>query len=139
MSKGSTENPLRGALRRPSDLYRAFRDLKDDAKETLLGVYLDESLTVRSYDVLSLGGADAVPLVPNEVFRGAILTNSHYYVLIHNHPSGIARPSAEDKRTMSVIGAQSVIMQRVMLDFIIVGANGYWSMHEESGAKVYSV
>jgi DNA repair protein RadC len=136
--KGEFKNPIKGQVREPAQIYSIFKDIKDWTKETLIGVYLDGNLNMNSYEILSVGGSSISLVLPDEIFRGAILTNSKYFILIHNHPSGKARPSEADKEVIAVLVEQSHIMQKKFLDFIIVGDDEHWSMFEELEGGEYT-
>lgn len=137
--KGEFKNPIKGQVREPAQIFSVFKDIKDWTKETLIGVYLNDNLEMNSYAVLSVGGESFTLVLPDEIFRNAILTNSRYFILIHNHPSGRAVPSEEDRQTMQLLADQCRVMNRYMLDFIIVGDNKYWSMFEEEDGGEYAL
>jgi len=137
--EGDFKNLVKGRVRQPKQVFSVFSDLKDSTRETLVGVYLTDIFEIASYEVLSIGGSHMTLAIPSEIFRSAILTNSRYFILIHNHPSGNAEPSDADKDVMKMLKEQSSIMNCVMLDFIIVGDDAYWSLHEaQRGEKVYA-
>src|SRR5262245_8426714 len=85
---GEYKNPVKRKLRERKKLYRVFKSIKDKNQETLIGVYFDNDLEVRAYDVLSLGSQSEANVYPDEIFERAILLKSRIFVLIHNHPSG---------------------------------------------------
>ena len=67
------------------------------------------------------GLLDASLVHPREVFKPAILCSSAAIVLVHNHPSGDATPSAEDIRiTKQMVETGKVVDIRV-LDHVILG------------------
>jgi DNA repair protein RadC len=135
--KGEFKNPIKGQVREPAQVFSVFKDMKDWTKETLIGVYLNDKLEMNSYSVLSIGGEDVTLVLPDEIFRNAILTNSRSFILIHNHPSGNIVPSAEDIRIIEMLKEQSAVMNRHMIDFIIVGEDAYWSMFEAESEGEY--
>lgn len=135
--EGEFKNPIKGQVRAPNQVYSVFKDIKDWAKETLIGVYLNENLEINSYEILSVGGETTALVMPDEIFRSAILTRSRNIILIHNHPSGQVVPSDADREVMEVIKEQSHVMNRRLLDFIIVGEHTYWSMCEEENNAQY--
>ncbi len=142
--KGKYKNPVKGQLRNAEQIYDVFKDVKDKAKETLIGVYLDNDLEVRAYDVLSLGDEKHTLFSPIEVLEHAIILKSKYFILIHNHPSGNPKPSLEDKKAINDLKAKSDTMERVFLDFIIVGdmhknKKDYWSMFDDLDGGEYSL
>lgn len=136
--KGEFKNPIKGQVREPAQIISIFKDIKDLTKETLIGVYLNDKLELNCYEIHSIGGASVSLVLPDEIFRSAILTNSRYFILIHNHPSGNIEPSAADKTIMHVLKMQSLIMNRTFLDFIIVGDELYWSMVEQEADGAYT-
>ena len=135
--KGEFKNPVKGQARQPGQVYSALKDIKEWTKETLIGVYLNEQLEINSYTILSVGGASITLVLPEEIFQNAILTRAPYFILIHNHPSGQTAPSASNRAVIAVLKEQSKIMNRIFLDFIIVGAARFWSMFEEDDGGEY--
>lgn len=135
--KGKYKNPINGSVKNAEHIFKIFQKIKDYSQETLIGVYLDNSLNVRSYAVLSVGTDDATIIDPTQIFEHAILLKSNIFILIHNHPSGNPIPSKSDLTTMQTIKKQAEVLNRIMLDFIIVGDDlsknqkiNYWSMFE---------
>jgi len=65
---------------------------------------------------------------PREVFKGAILNNATRIILVHNHPSGQAEPSAEDEEINEVLREAGKLLAIPVIDFVIIGESGrYWS------------
>lgn len=137
--KGEYKNPVKGQVRDPKQVYEVFKAIKDKAQETLIGVYLSSDLEVNIYDTLSLGTQSETLVDTSEIFGRAFVLKSKYIILIHNHPSGIASPSPDDKETMRSLIAQAKIMKLSFLDFIIVGEDSYWSMFEQIDGGEYSL
>lgn len=137
--KGEFKNPIKGQVREPEQVFSVFKDIKDWAKETAIGVYLNDNLEINSYEIHSVGGEEVSLVLPDEIFRSAILTRSRNFILIHNHPSGRATPSDADREVIRVLKEQSQVMSRNMLDFIIVGDDNYWSMFEEENGGEYAL
>ena len=137
--RGEFKNPIKGQVREPAQVFSVFKDVKDWTKETAIGVYLNDALELNSYEIHSVGGEFTTLVFPDEIFRSAILTNSRNFILIHNHPSGLAVPSDEDRIMIQTLKDQSAVMNRYLLDFIIVGEDSYWSMFEEEDGGEYSV
>lgn len=127
---GEYEDTLPGPVEHPEQVFGFFRDLKDEAKETMLGLYMDAELTTRLYSILGVGSDDCVHVRYKEIFYHAITNRCPRFILIHNHPSGNAEPSLSDMKAMQALHAQSRVMDIAFLDFIIVAEGGYWSMYE---------
>ena len=136
---GKYENPVQGQVRDPEQVCDIFRSLKDEAHETLLGVFLTRELEVRAYNILSTGDQDSTAYKPKQVFKQCILLEATDFILIHNHPKGGSRPSFEDKQVMASLMEKSQIMEIKFLDFIILGSNNYWSMFETLDGGEYGL
>ena len=127
---GEFPNLVKGQAKEPKQIYDVFKNIKDKAQETLIGVYLNADLEVSSYDVLSVGTSNETLIDVPGIFGRAFVLRSKYIILIHNHPSGKNQPSEEDKVTMGQLIKQAKIMELNLLDFIIVADESYWSMFE---------
>lgn len=137
--KGEYKNPVKGQVRAPGEVYEVFKAIKDKAQETLIGVYLSNELEVNAYDTLSVGSSTETGISSDEVFNRAVITRSRYIILIHNHPSGKAAPSPEDKQAIVSLQEGAKWLKKVLLDFIIVGDDCYWSMFEEDDGGEYTL
>ena len=77
-----------------------------------------------------MGIMDASIIHPREVFRLAILTGAHRIILSHNHPSGDTEPSDEDMKITRQLQEAGKLIGIEVLDHVIVGKRGYWSLVE---------
>ena len=121
------KNPLKGQVRKPEDVYLLFKDMENADKEKVVAVYLNSRMNINSFEVLSIGTTHKAWLSPKEIFKGALLTNSTDFILLHNHPSGNPEPGYADRFLIKKIEKQSAVMEIEMVDFIIVGRNKFWS------------
>lgn len=71
--------------------------------------------------VVSSGTLNHSVLHPREIFQAAILSNSNSTILVHNHPSGRATPSEDDKSITKQIEEAGKLMGIRLLDHVIVG------------------
>jgi DNA repair protein RadC len=97
-------------------------------KEVIYQLCLDRKGKLLVCRRLSEGGITTAQLDIRAMVENAILSQASSVILSHNHPSGIALPSAEDyaatdsaKQALSTIGVD-------LLDHIIVADNDYVSM-----------
>ncbi len=68
---------------------------------------------------------------PREVFKYAILSNAHGIILVHNHPSGSAEPSMEDRKFTGTMREAGKFLGIELIDHVIVGeANTCYSIRE---------
>jgi DNA repair protein RadC len=137
--KGEYKNPVKGQVREPNQVYEVFKAIKDHAQETLIGVYMDSNLEVKTYDTLSIGTQSETLVDAAEIFGRAFVLRAHYFILIHNHPKGDPTPSEEDRIVMQQLIRKAQVMELSFLDFIIVGDESYWSMFEELDGGDYSL
>ncbi len=72
------------------------KDKLSQDKEHLWVMLLDNSLQIKSLELLGIGTINEVLLSPMEIFSIAFQKRAVKLVLIHNHPSGNLLPSAED-------------------------------------------
>ena len=55
-------------------------------------------------------------------------------ILVHNHPSGMLRPSAEDIALTKRISEGAKLLDLRVLDHIIISNSGYYSFADEGQA-----
>ena len=67
---------------------------------------------------------------PREVLRQALARNAAAVVLVHNHPSGVAEPSAADEFMTRRLNEALALVDIRVLDHIIVAGNNCVSFVE---------
>lgn len=86
-------------------------------------LWLDNRHRIIDCQKLFTGTVDGASIHPREVVRAALSVNACAAILAHNHPSGVAEPSAADRAiTHELRDALRLIGVRV-LDHIVVGKN----------------
>jgi len=101
-----------------------------NSEEHVVAFHLDAKNQVIGYHIVSHGTVTASLVHPREVFKAALLANSHAIVVAHNHPAGSLTPSNEDiEVTTTLINAGELMGVRV-IDHIIVSSNGLCSLRE---------
>ena len=117
------ENLKRGDVMSQPETVRRFlqSQLRDQPFEIFACLYLDNRHRVIEFRELFRGTIDQAAVHPREVVRNAIACNAAAVIFCHNHPSGIAEPSAADEViTCQLVQALALISVRV-LDHRIVG------------------
>ena len=90
--------------------------------EVFAVVHLDAQNRVLDYVEMFRGTVSQTSVCPREVVRDALLRNSSALVLVHNHPSGEARPSRADEHlTQTIKQATALVDVRVLDHFIVAG------------------
>lgn len=80
---------------------------------------------------ISRGGLSETAVDVRIILREALLANATIIALIHNHPSGNARPSGDDDRITQKLKAACDTMRLYMADHVIVTDGKYYSYAEE--------
>jgi DNA repair protein RadC len=84
-------------------------------------LWLDNRHRIIDCQKLFTGTIDGASIYPREVVRAALSVNACAAILAHNHPSGVAEPSAADRAiTHELRDALRLIGVRI-LDHIVVG------------------
>ena len=90
--------------------------------EVFACLFLDNRHRVIAFEQMFRGTLDGASVHPREVVRAALNHNAAAVIFGHNHPSGVAEPSAADRNiTHQLRDALALIGVRV-LDHLVVGA-----------------
>jgi DNA repair protein RadC len=106
-----------------------------------------EALEVESFQIIALnaqhcaigrvevtrGLVSSTIVHPREVFRAAIALNASAILLLHNHPSGDATPSADDRAVTDQLVAAGRLLDCPVHDHIVVGHRGCFTSFAEAG------
>ena len=96
--------------------------------EVFACLFLDNRHRVLAFEEMFRGTLDGASVHPREVVRAALEHNAAAVILAHNHPSGVAEPSAADRNiTRQLRDALQLVGVRV-LDHLVVGAGEPTSM-----------
>jgi DNA repair protein RadC len=117
-------------------LYHSMRDLK---KEVFKVLYLNAQHQIIETVDLFQGTVDSSFIPPREVMEGALAKNAAALIFVHNHPSGNAEPSQNDKQLTRDLVYAGSIMQIKVVDHIIIGNNTYFSFANEGLIEEYEL
>ncbi|HET6631427.1 MAG TPA: DNA repair protein RadC [Rhodanobacteraceae bacterium] len=96
--------------------------------EVFACLFLDNRHRVLEFEELFRGTIDGASVHPREVVRACLKHNAAAVIFAHNHPSGVAEPSAADRAiTRELRDALRLVGVRV-LDHLVVGAGKPTSM-----------
>ena len=105
--------------------------LKDYDREVFAVVNFQTNMQPINMNIVSIGALNASLVHPREMLKSVVLSNSAAVMLIHNHPSGMVRPSDEDKAVTAKLFQLLNLMEVSLLDHIILGPEEqYYSFHE---------
>lgn len=114
----------------PDDIHHYAEPLKHMSEEHFVAFHLDARNHVIGYHVVSHGTLTASLVHPREVFKAALLSNSHAIIAAHNHPGGSLSPSDEDVKTTKQLIQAGRLLGVELLDHIVVSFKGITSIRE---------
>lgn len=105
--------------------------LRDYGQEVFACLLLDNRHRVIAFEELFHGTINGASVYPREVVKIALKHNAAAMIFAHNHPSGVAEPSAADRDiTKRLVEALGLIDVRV-LDHVVVGEGESVSFSEQ--------
>lgn len=102
--------------------------LASERREVLYQVNLDAKGKLLNYRRLSSGTTAMTPVSVREVVENALHADASRVLLGHNHPSGVALPSEEDRQVTLQIQQALSTMDIVLSDHIVVADGDFVSM-----------
>lgn len=106
--------------------------LRNKEYEVFCCVFLDAQNRVIAVEELFRGTLTQTSVYPREIVKRALALNAAAVILAHNHPSGVAQPSAADHSlTRRLAETLALVDVRVLDHFIVAGASSLSFM--ESG------
>jgi DNA repair protein RadC len=84
-------------------------------------LWLDNRHRIIDCQKLFSGTVDGASIYPREVVRAALRINACAAILAHNHPSGVAEPSAADRAITNELRDALRLVGVRILDHIVVG------------------
>jgi DNA repair protein RadC len=101
-------------------------------QEQCVALLLDRKHRLLRDVVVGIGGIAHAPMEPREVFAAALREPGVAAVLVaHNHPSGEATPSAEDRAVTRRLADGAALLGLEFLDHVIVASGGWSSIRGE--------
>ncbi len=97
-------------------------------QETVFLLCLDAKCKVLSCKMVGVGSVNSANVPIRRVVEMALAVNATTVVLAHNHPSGLAIPSADDIQTTHRVAAALNAVEITLFDHIIVSRDDYVSI-----------
>lgn len=113
------ERPALGNPRDSGD-YLSAR-LRHLPYEVFACLYLDNRHRVLAFEELFRGTVDGASVHPREVVRSCLRHNAAAVIFAHNHPSGVAEPSAADQAITRELGQALRLIGVRVLDHLVIG------------------
>ena len=95
--------------------------LRDRDREVFAALFLNSQHRVLAYEELAQGTIDGAAVYPREVVKRALALGAAAVIFAHNHPSGIAEPSAADRVLTDKLKSALALVEIRVLDHLVVG------------------
>lgn len=99
---------------------------------------LNSKLEINNFSEVSKGARTGAMVDISEIFRLLMLSNANSFILVHNHPSGNPKPSAEDRNLTKELTEAGELMRIKLTDHIIMGENTYFSFQKGTINEILS-
>lgn len=121
----------RDVITSAGDVFGIMRNrLRLEVEEVWL-LCLDRRNRVKDKMLVSRGGTSSSVVDPKVLFKMAVDCMASAVIMVHNHPSGNLRPSADDDRLTVRIKDGGKLLDIRLLDHVIVTDGGYYSYADE--------
>lgn len=127
LREGSVGSPHR-KFSNSREVYEIMRPLTRDLdREHFIVLMLDSKNKLIGMNTVSVGSISASLVHPREVAKPAVVHNAAAIIGVHNHPSGDAAPSVEDRQCTERLVQAFKLLGIRLLDHIIIGESDYFS------------
>lgn len=90
-------------------------------KEVFAGLFLDSQHRLIAFEELFQGCLDNCSVHPRQVVERVLALNAAAVIFAHNHPSGVAEPSAADRHITDRLRQALGLVDVRVLDHLIIG------------------
>lgn len=119
-------------MSQPDFVYEFMRPrVQDLTHEESWVMLLNNDARLIKFVHLSSGGLTDTSVDVRILLKEALLADATCFILVHNHPSGSLRPSAEDIKLTEYVRRAGDTMKIRLLDHVIVTDGGYYSFVNE--------
>lgn len=127
----SSRSRMDGIIRGTGDIYRFLKDDFYGARnEMIFLLCLDGKGKVLGTRKIGEGNVNAAEITTRGVVEAALSLNATQVVLAHNHPSGLAIPSDEDKATTRYLMGVLKAVNVTLVDHVVFSDDDMVSMRE---------
>lgn len=100
-------------------------------QERLGATFLDARCRILRQREIYVGTIKSALVSTRDIITDALMNNASSVVVWHNHPSGNPMPSDEDQAFTRKLRESLGHCDIELLDHLIIGAHGYYSMHDK--------
>lgn len=106
------------------DVDLLYRYLAGKTKEELIVLLINHRYQIVHEEVIHSNDGDILQVSPLSVLHPAAKRDISTIILVHNHPSGVSKPSPEDLEFTKRIIAASKVLNITLLDHVIIARDG---------------
>ena len=93
-----------------------------------MGLYLDAQSRLIARETVAVGSLNVARALPRDLLEPALRHGATGFVVVHNHPSGVAEPSEDDVRFTQAVGRGAALLGVALLDHVVVARAGFASL-----------
>ena len=124
-------------IKKPEDMANiVFGELRHETKEIVKLVMLDNKNHIMKMIDIAVGGNNFANFSITEILGEALKAKAPKIILIHNHPSGNAKPSSKDIDVTANLYKAASTMGIELVDHIVIGNMEYTSIMGEIANKL---
>lgn len=112
------------------DFIKNVIKIEQEPEEVLYLITLSNANQIHSFMEVARGTINCCNFHEADIYKRVLLSNCRKFILVHNHPSGIAKPSLDDRKVTDDMKKSSKLLGLNFLDHIVIGDNCYTSCFE---------
>lgn len=112
------------------DFIKDVIKIEQEPEEVLYLITLSNANQIHSFMEVARGTINCCNFHEADIYKRVLLSNCRKFILVHNHPSGIAKPSLDDRKVTEDMKKSSKLLGLNFLDHIVIGDNCYTSCFE---------
>jgi len=116
-------------IKAPKDVANMLmEELRYEKREIIKLIILNTKNVVHKIIDISIGNTSSAHIEQKRIFEETIKTGMNRFILVHNHPSGDATPSINDKEFTEKLERGAKILGLQLLDHIVIGDGNFKSI-----------
>ena len=103
-----------------------------DSTENMKALYLNSKNVLLGEELYNCGTVNKICVYPREILKAALYYDAIAVILVHNHPSGFAKPSDSDVDATMLIKDALKTLDIELIDHVIITPNNEFSFNSNS-------
>ncbi len=129
--------PKRSIIGTSEDVYYMLsEEMSYLTKEHLIVLCLDIKGQVIKNETIYIGTSSSVQIAIKDLYKSAVRIGAFGIIVVHNHPSGDAKPSHADEKLTDMMKEAGKILSIELIDHIIIGKDQYYSFRQQRKIKI---